>query len=105
MNHACVTTLLCNGGLRTHAATCAQEPNSHRQPPPLHSHHEHRHAPSPLPRWAAGIKDMRSIFLRLEAEGYPRDAQVRVFLAVLPYQILSCPTRSYPDLYVACSHP
>lgn len=27
-------------------------------------------------RWAAGVKSMREMFARLEAEGYSRDAQV-----------------------------
>jgi len=31
-------------------------------------------------RWAAGVKEMRSIFQRLEAEGLPRVAQVRCLL-------------------------
>ncbi len=34
-------------------------------------------------RWAAGVKDMRDVFARLEAEGYTRDSQqVCVCMAV-----------------------
>ena len=50
--------------MATHALKAGLEPRGHV------------HACSPAHRWAAGIKEMRSVFQRFEAEGCPKESQV-----------------------------
>jgi hypothetical protein len=45
---------------------------------------------SPPKRWAAGVKEMRATFQRLEAEGYPAEAQVMRALNLMYYEPTMC---------------